>query len=43
MSLQASFALRGRNPDVLPRIANLSKDEAFTLLEFANGQKMNEI
>jgi len=36
MSGQASFALRGRNPDVLTCIANLSKDEVFTPPEFAN-------
>jgi len=36
MSLQASFALRGRNPDVLTCIANLSNDEVFTPPEFAN-------
>jgi site-specific DNA-methyltransferase (adenine-specific) len=35
MSLQASFALRGRNPDVLTCIANLSNDEVFTPPEFA--------
>jgi hypothetical protein len=29
MSMQASFALRGRNPDVLTCIANLSNDEVF--------------
>lgn len=33
---QASFALRGRNPDVLTCIANLSSDEVFTPPEFAN-------
>ena len=33
---QASFALRGRNPDVLTCIANLSNDEVFTPPEFAN-------
>jgi len=33
---QASFALRGRNPDVLNCIANLSNDEVFTPPEFAN-------
>jgi site-specific DNA-methyltransferase (adenine-specific) len=32
---QASFALRGRNPDVLTCIANLSNDEVFTPPEFA--------
>lgn len=36
MSVQASFALRGRNPDVLTCIANLSNDEVFTPPEFAN-------
>jgi len=36
MSAQASFALRGRNPDVLTCIANLSSDEVFTPPEFAN-------
>ena len=36
MSIQASFALRGRNPDVLTCIANLSNDEVFTPPEFAN-------
>jgi site-specific DNA-methyltransferase (adenine-specific) len=30
MSIQASFTLRGRNPDVLTCIANLSNDEVFT-------------
>jgi site-specific DNA-methyltransferase (adenine-specific) len=30
MSAQAGFALRGRNPDVLTCIANLSNDEVFT-------------
>lgn len=34
--VQASFALRGRNPDVLTCIANLSNDEVFTPPEFAN-------
>lgn len=33
---QASFALRGRNPDVLSCIANLSNDEVFTPPEFAS-------
>jgi site-specific DNA-methyltransferase (adenine-specific) len=32
----APFSLRGRNPDVLPCIANLSNDEVLTLPEFAN-------
>ncbi|WP_431792088.1 Eco57I restriction-modification methylase domain-containing protein [Microbacterium paraoxydans] len=32
---QASFSLRGRNPDVLTCIANLSNDEVFTPPEFA--------
>lgn len=36
MSQQAGFALRGRNPDVLTCIANLSNDEVFTPPEFAN-------
>jgi hypothetical protein len=36
MKTQASFALRGRNPDVLTCIANLSNDEVFTPPEFAN-------
>ncbi len=36
MSAQAGFALRGRNPDVLTCIANLSNDEVFTPPEFAN-------
>ena len=33
---QASFTLRGRNPDVLTCIANLSNDEVFTPPGFAN-------
>lgn len=36
MSAQAGFALRGRNPDVLTCIANLSNDEVFTPPAFAN-------
>jgi site-specific DNA-methyltransferase (adenine-specific) len=36
MKGQASFSLRGRNPDVLTCIANLSNDEVFTPPEFAN-------
>lgn len=36
MSAQVNFALRGRNPDVLTCIANLSNDEVFTPPEFAN-------
>lgn len=28
--IQAGFSLRGRNPDVLTCIANLSNDEVFT-------------
>ena len=36
MSGKATFALRGRNPDVLTCIANLSNDEVFTPPEFAN-------
>jgi len=35
MSTQANFTLRGRNPDVLTCIANLSNDEVFTPPEFA--------
>ena len=36
MNAQVSFNLRGRNPDVLTCIANLSNDEVFTPPEFAN-------
>lgn len=36
MTEEASFALKGRNPDVLSCIANLSNDEVFTPPEFAN-------
>ena len=36
MSAKAGFTLRGRNPDVLTCIANLSNDEVFTPPEFAN-------
>lgn len=36
MNGQAGFTLRGRNPDVLTCIANLSNDEVFTPPEFAN-------
>lgn len=36
MSAKARFELRGRNPDVLTCIANLSNDEVFTPPEFAN-------
>src|SRR3954451_15381714 len=36
MSDLAPFTLRGRNPDVLTCIANLSNDEVFTPPEFAN-------
>jgi len=36
MNAQVSFTLRGRNPDVLTCIANLSNDEVFTPPEFAN-------
>ncbi len=36
MTEQVSFTLRGRNPDVLTCIANLSNDEVFTPPEFAN-------
>ena len=37
MASQVSFTLRGRNPDVLTCIANLSNDEVFTPPELANG------
>lgn len=36
MTGQAAFTLKGRNPDVLSCIANLSNDEVFTPPEFAN-------
>lgn len=36
MNGQARFGVRGRNPDVLTCIANLSNDEVFTPPEFAN-------
>src|SRR5574342_662603 len=36
MNGQASISLRGRNPDVLTCIANLSNDEVFTPPEFAS-------
>jgi site-specific DNA-methyltransferase (adenine-specific) len=36
MNDQANFTLRGRNPDVLTCIANLSNDEVFTPPELAN-------
>jgi hypothetical protein len=36
MTTQASFSMRGRNPDVLTCIANLSNDEVFTPPELAN-------
>ena len=36
MNGQAGFTLRGRNPDVLTCIANLSNDEVFTPPAFAN-------
>lgn len=36
MNGQAAFSLRGRNPDVLTCIANLSNDEVFTPPEFVN-------
>ncbi|WP_322469175.1 Eco57I restriction-modification methylase domain-containing protein [Hydrogenophaga sp. SNF1] len=35
-NVQAAFVLRGRNPDVLTCIANLSNDEVFTPPEFTN-------
>lgn len=34
--MQAGLSIRGRNPDVLTCIANLSNDEVFTPPEFAN-------
>ena len=36
MTTVSRFSLRGRNPDVLTCIANLSNDEVFTPPEFAN-------
>lgn len=36
MSEPSGFSLRGRNPDILTCIANLSNDEVFTPPEFAN-------
>lgn len=36
MNEQVAFTLKGRNPDVLSCIANLSNDEVFTPPEFAN-------
>lgn len=36
MNGKVGFSLRGRNPDVLTCIANLSNDEVFTPPEFAN-------
>lgn len=36
MTTQSSFVLRGRNPDILTCIANLSNDEVFTPPEIAN-------
>ena len=36
MNSQSSFVLRGRNPDILTCIANLSSDEVFTPPELAN-------
>ena len=36
MSTVSRFSLRGRNPDVLTCIANLSNDEVFTPPELAN-------
>src|SRR6478609_3847534 len=35
MNSRANFSLRGRNPDVLTCIANLSNDEVFTPPELA--------
>ncbi|MFZ5763200.1 MAG: Eco57I restriction-modification methylase domain-containing protein [Thermodesulfobacteriota bacterium] len=42
MTGQARFSLRGRNPDVLTCIANLSNDEVFTPPEFA-GQMLDSL
>jgi len=42
MTGQAPFTLRGRNPDVLSCIANLSNDEVFTPPEFA-GRMLNTL
>jgi site-specific DNA-methyltransferase (adenine-specific) len=36
MTAQVNFVLRGRNPDILSCIANLSSDEVFTPPELAN-------
>ena len=36
MNGKGSFSLRGRNPDILTCIANLSNDEVFTPPELAN-------
>jgi site-specific DNA-methyltransferase (adenine-specific) len=36
MTIKTSFVLRGRNPDILTCIANLSNDEVFTPPELAN-------
>ncbi len=36
MPEQVGLTFRGRNPDVLTCIANLSNDEVFTPPEFAN-------
>jgi hypothetical protein len=36
VSARAGFQLRGRNPDILTCIANLSNDEVFTPPDFAN-------
>jgi len=36
VTTQSAFVLRGRNPDILTCIANLSNDEVFTPPEFAN-------
>ena len=36
MTTQSAFVLRGRNPDILTCIANLSNDEVFTPPDFAN-------
>lgn len=41
MNGQLRFSLRGRNPDVLTCIANLSNDEVFTPPELANRMAMS--
>ena len=43
MSTLASFTLRGRNPDVLTCIANLSNDEVFTPPELVDSPTMTPL